>query len=790
MKEQLLLPNQSPIVGMEGGQAEQSRKRKGDDNLPHLSRLFSRNALPVDESIEWHDPYYSTPVDGIVRSTLPFQDPLGNASVWSDLDPTSNAASFGHHSSTAPGSSRETQHSAGDVIDHFYNAHTYNYFSPDNVVWHALGVPHTFPTQNMSILHPSISESLEPPDVFWTRDTTLPVEKPMQATRQEVGDANTSSENDFFLPQMDLDPFNVVCSEIPYMGNTFVPTTTSFEGNGGSFGDLWDSVPYGEYGNTTSELITANALNTSTTALHGDAGLPPHIAPIHGKPSSGQARASVFDSLARPTEDLNEIHSEKKESMFKQKWDTHPSRLGSSKPKPDLGVGIQRHPTQRQYKPGRRQGPLSPGNAKKVAKCSLEEVCYRCRNTQPSLFNGRICNRNHLPDYTDLFFPVSHLQEGAIEKLICENVLKFSKFATKIKVSSGNAYPPMVLPLRGFCAVDEEFLAVERIDEEASTLEQVKLVRRYALPLGIPSADTILLKKLCLQHIKSIISQDRDSSEGEFGEISVISWKIFNAIERYRKETMKSRRSSLLEKASMLYAMHNFMGRNLTIVDGADEAFEYFHLSPDLEYDFKLPSTLLNRQLKYTMHSLLRETTEEVLAELEKELKTKYKKASWAPCLCTILILCMCTESLQVAVDGFAVHLMNSGQDTKCMSRAAGLDLSRRLDELLLADCKALFHGIHKSHKLRAGQKSERGFNPIRDGFDINEMEGLTQEMHDLVEDVHEILGMYGDEIVERAKVPSFNSLSMTLPIEGHMEFRERNSGRLVSEFLRSFLES
>jgi hypothetical protein len=140
---------------------------------------------------------------------------------------------------------------------------------------------------------------------------------------------------------------------------------------------------------------------------------------------------------------------------------------------------------------------------------------------------------------------------------------------------------------------------------------------------------------------------------------------------------------------------------------------------------------------------LLQETTRQVLEDLEKELKSR-TKASWAPCFCVISILCICAEELQVAVDGFAVHQMLNKDRTNPMSREDGVEISRRLDDLLYRDCANLFHAIYKSRRPKSGQRNERGFNPIRDGVDVDEEEGLTQAMHDLLEEIREILANHG----------------------------------------------
>jgi hypothetical protein len=105
----------------------------------------------------------------------------------------------------------------------------------------------------------------------------------------------------------------------------------------------------------------------------------------------------------------------------------------------------------------------------------------------------------------------------------------------KIKVSSGPTYQPMILSLREFNATREDFLDAQRIEEvDGDSDRNLKIVLRKALPLGLPLSDVILLKRQCLQHIRSILSSSRNSQEKELGETSVISSKVLAAVERYR----------------------------------------------------------------------------------------------------------------------------------------------------------------------------------------------------------------------------------------------------------------
>jgi hypothetical protein len=193
-----------------------------------------------------------------------------------------------------------------------------------------------------------------------------------------------------------------------------------------------------------------------------------------------------------------------------------------------------------------------------------------------------------------------------------------------------------------------------------------------------------------------------------------------------------------------LHAMHYFMGRSIATVDGTGrDACNSLHNSPLLPYDLEKGPKLLIRQIKHSMHSLLQETTREVLDALEKELKTR-SKASWAPCFRTIAILCICIEELQVAIDGFVVQKITQKRESKCTSREDAHDIARKLDDLFYTDCKTLFHDIYRSCRTKKGRKYEQSFNPIRDGVKVDQDEGNLLGLQALIGDIHEILGTYG----------------------------------------------
>jgi hypothetical protein len=117
-------------------------------------------------------------------------------------------------------------------------------------------------------------------------------------------------------------------------------------------------------------------------------------------------------------------------------------------------------------------------------------------------------------------------------------VESFTDNCVQIHLSSGPTYPPIALSVREFRPFKEDFLAVHRNIPDSSNIEEEQIfsfINRYSLPLALPATEVTALRKKCLHHIKAVISQDRNPGETGPGGMSFISWKVFAAIERYKR---------------------------------------------------------------------------------------------------------------------------------------------------------------------------------------------------------------------------------------------------------------
>lgn len=105
-------------------------------------------------------------------------------------------------------------------------------------------------------------------------------------------------------------------------------------------------------------------------------------------------------------------------------------------------------------------------------------------------------------------------------------------------MSSGPDYPKINLIVTEFRPLNVEFLAFNVVGPgEGTDGECQRFTPSYAPPFGLHDTSPEDLKSMCLNHIKSIIKQERDVGEANHGDISIISWKVFEAVNRYRRSS-------------------------------------------------------------------------------------------------------------------------------------------------------------------------------------------------------------------------------------------------------------
>jgi len=103
-------------------------------------------------------------------------------------------------------------------------------------------------------------------------------------------------------------------------------------------------------------------------------------------------------------------------------------------------------------------------------------------------------------------------------------------------MSSGPIYDKLRLTVTEFQPRNEDFLALNYVGPKDDTNDQCQtFIPSYAPPFGLHHTSAKELKTKCLDHIISIIGRERDIGEATRGDISIMSWKIFEAVNNYRK---------------------------------------------------------------------------------------------------------------------------------------------------------------------------------------------------------------------------------------------------------------
>ena len=181
-------------------------------------------------------------------------------------------------------------------------------------------------------------------------------------------------------------------------------------------------------------------------------------------------------------------------------------------------------------------------------------MCDKCQN--PLSF--RVCNKAHLYDYTELFFPgwyspthlwigsthlnavelvVARRHPSAVQQLIDENIAGFTANKIQVQLSSGSNSPPMTLTVYEFVPTNYEFLFLYWTppDVNASIPNPERI---YAPPLGLlDNKDQAKLQDTCQEHIKSLIKHNQYCKDATNSNAAPVSWEAYEAVNRYRKSS-------------------------------------------------------------------------------------------------------------------------------------------------------------------------------------------------------------------------------------------------------------
>jgi len=114
----------------------------------------------------------------------------------------------------------------------------------------------------------------------------------------------------------------------------------------------------------------------------------------------------------------------------------------------------------------------------------------------------------------------------------------FTDNLIEVEMSSGPHYPIMHLTANEFKPLKHEVPSLDYLGPSTRAGDQSQSITiSYSLPIGLYKNSRKDLRVMCLNHIKSIIEQDRHVGEVTEGDISIISWRVFEAVNRYRKSS-------------------------------------------------------------------------------------------------------------------------------------------------------------------------------------------------------------------------------------------------------------
>jgi hypothetical protein len=124
---------------------------------------------------------------------------------------------------------------------------------------------------------------------------------------------------------------------------------------------------------------------------------------------------------------------------------------------------------------------------------------------------------------------------------VIERNADFTRKTIEVDVSCGPIYENLRLTVTEFLPRNEDFLALNFVGPKDDANGQCqRFIPSYAPPFGLHRTSAKELKKKCRNHIMSIIEMERDIGEATRGDISIVTWKIFEAVNNYRKSNVYS----------------------------------------------------------------------------------------------------------------------------------------------------------------------------------------------------------------------------------------------------------
>ena len=258
-----------------------------------------------------------------------------------------------------------------------------------------------------------------------------------------------------------------------------------------------------------------------------------------------------------------------------------------------------------------------------------------------------------------------HLGQASIVEVT--NSLVFSNNNFMVEMSTSPRHPPIFIPACEFTSPDDDFLLVSDLTSKSNDHLQ-SFATIPTLPVAMHNYDPRQLKPIILEHIKAISLSDKIPG-------NTFTVKLLKRICRFREANpslegaciysstfiepkANHNKNDLLLKAIMVDRIYYVKSGYILFSDSsAPKVLESLRNPPKVTPEY-LTSRMLNRQIKGVFNLSLEDLQPQVLVEFST-LKDKNRN-NYLPYLCVLLVICMCVEGLQIAIDAFAIKAIKA----------------------------------------------------------------------------------------------------------------------------------
>jgi hypothetical protein len=315
-------------------------------------------------------------------------------------------------------------------------------------------------------------------------------------------------------------------------------------------------------------------------------------------------------------------------------------------------------------------------------------------------------------------------------------------------MSTGPSHPRIPLLACEYRTPNQESLLISDVNSKSNDHMQT-FATVVTLPYGLRNYSVDRLKEMCQEHIEAI------STEANIiGDPSSLKCKLLQVICHFQESDPIAKRAciylpsgflrkmlimmqnNLLRKAIMVNRLHYAKAQLLTFSeDSASEALKNLQNPPAIPLPPNLSARMMNRQIKGGFHLVLEDLQPKVIDDFDWELRHK-RKDTWALCLCTFLVLCLCVEEIQVAVDGFAQYKISNEGGNPTLIRQFATEICRRLEKETLG---------HTWYLLTGKMDGLKRHNPFRYGFSADDKSTRSVSEIKLVNDLRQIMSDHGN---------------------------------------------